>query len=256
MKDLWLITYLSCQDVSICKLACYVHRPQWSLITEVLRARHAFSKWFTFSTHLPKLDPSKELCVCLWLQKKNQLKDQPPYWLWNCAAFYQESFFCLYPHSIWSPLMWLPTATYLEMHSLGTSPWRFYLSWNSQRMYLACEAHGVPLQSSNLISIGGAHHSNMNQGFFSLFSSFFLISSHWQFFCEKIHKLIQIHTRKSKVWNYISERKKHWCWPSALSMYSTNLQSFFIGKSSNLLFWSQKSIRLKPQNSSKSSTSG
>jgi hypothetical protein len=191
MKDLWLITYLSCQDVSICKLACYVHRPQWFLITEVLRARHAFSKWFTFSTHLPKLDPSKELSVCDYKRKINSRINH----LIDC----------------------------------GTSPWRFYLSWNSQRMYLACEAHGVPLQSSNLISIGGAHHSNIlgvNQGFFLFFLLFFLYQVIGKFFAKINHKLIQIHTRKSKVWNYISERKKHWCWPSALSMYSTNLQSF------------------------------
>jgi hypothetical protein len=184
MKDLWLNTYLSCQDVSICKLACYVHRPKWFLITEVLRARCcAFSKWFTFSTHLPKLVPIKELSVCDYKRKLNsRINPWSTNRLIDCEILQLLSgviFSCLYPHNIWSiSLMWLPTAaSYLSWEatcSFGTSPYRFYLSWNSQKMYLAWEAHDVHLQSSNLISIGyNKTYIRCEPGFFSLFSFFF-----------------------------------------------------------------------------------
>jgi hypothetical protein len=212
MKDLWLNTYLSCQDVSICKLACYVHRPQWFLITEVLRARYAFSKWCTFSTHLPKLDPSKELSVCDYKRKINSRINH----LIDCEILQLLSgviFFWSLSSQYMISLMWLPTASYVSWEatcSFGTSPCRFYLSWNSQRMYLAYEAHDMPLQSSNLICIGyNITYIRCEPWFFSPFFFFFLISSYWQFFLQKNHKLIQIHTRKSKVWELYFLREKN-----------------------------------------------
>ncbi len=148
---------------------------------------------------------SKQKTVCLWLQKKNQLKD-----LIECEILQLLSgvIFFVFILTIHDLLDVATNSYYLSWEAtccFGTSPCRFYLSWNSKRMYLACEAHDVHLQSSTLISIGynTKHILGVNQGFFLFFWFIFLISSHWQKKLWKNHKLIQIHTRKSKVWNYI-----------------------------------------------------
>lgn len=158
---------------------------------------------------------SKQRTVCLWLQKKNQLKDQPPYWLWNSAAFIRSHLFCLYPHNIWSPWCgYQQLATYLEKQPVLLKQAHVHFIWvgtHKKCTLHVCEAHDVHLQSSNLISIGyNKTYIGYEPGFFPLFFSFLknqIIGN----FLWKNHKIIQIHTRKSKVWNYISQRKKHWC---------------------------------------------
>jgi hypothetical protein len=231
MKDLWLNTYLNCQDVSICKLACYVHRPQWFLITEVLRARYAFSKWFTFSTHLSKLDPSKELSACDYKRKINSRIN-----LWSTTllivkfcSFYQESyFFCLYPHNIWSPWCgYQQLATYLEKQPVLLEQAHVDFIWVGTHKECTLHVKHMMCPSSLLILFLLdiiKHILGVNQGFFLFFFLFFDIKS-LAIFLWKNHKLIQIHTRKSKVWNYIFWEKKTLVLTSALSMYSTNLQS-------------------------------
>lgn len=210
MKDLWLNMHLHCQDVSICKLACYVHRPQWFLITEVLRARYAFSKWFTFSTHLPKLDPSKELSACDYKRKINSRIN----YLIDCEILQLLSgvfFFLSLSSQYMISLMWLPTASYISWEatcSFGTSPCRSYLSWNSQRMYLACEAHDMPLQSSNLISIGyNKTYIRCEPGFFSLFFSFFWYQVIGNFFVKKSQTHSNSHQKIKSLEQYFLREK-------------------------------------------------
>jgi hypothetical protein len=78
-------------------------------------------------------------------------------------------------------------------------------------MYLACEAHDVPLQSySNLISIGyDKTYIRCEPGFFCSFSFFiFLISSHWQFFGQKITKSFKF-TLENQKFGTIFLREKN-----------------------------------------------
>lgn len=242
MKDLWLNTYLNCQDVSICKLACYVHRPQWFLITEVLRARYAFSKWFTFSTHLSKLDPSKELSACDYKRKINSRIN-----LWSTTllivkfcSFYQESyFFCLYPHNIWSPWCgYQQLATYLEKQPVLLEQAHVDFIWVGTHKectlhvkHMMCPSSLLILFLLNIIQ----HILGVNQGFFSVFFSFFWYQVIGNFFVKKSQTHSNSHQKIKSLELYFLREKNTGADLCSFHVFNKSAESF-IGKSSNLLF--------------------
>ncbi len=174
---------------------------------------------------------SKQRTLCLWLQKENQLKDQPRInHLIDCEILQlfirSLFFFCLYPHNIWSAWCgYQQLATYLEKQPVLLQQAHVDFIWvgtlkECTLLHVMCPSSLLVLFLLDIIKT----YIRCEPGFFSLsfFFIFFDIKS-LAISLWKNHKLIQIHTRKSKKFGtiFLREEKEHWCWPSALSMYST-----------------------------------